>query len=308
MIRFFILCFLGLSTSYFAEQPNEMGGIPVLTYHRISDSDTEYSRNFQSFRNDLKFLYDNGFHPISISELDSGKITAPFGKIPVILSFDDSSIQQFEFDPSGSISKNTALGIMEDFEKNTKGWKAISVFFVTPGAKSPNNFFGQPDLNKKKAEYLISKGHSIENHTLWHANMKKYNNRIEEQIGVCISEVKKYLPNHEMKYLAMPFGIFPKEPDLPRLIQGSYKNINYKNHLIFDYSNRVSESPYSNQFQRYHVKRLHGNDNGMKVLKRFLQKNELFISDGKPNVITIAKTNISLLNQSIKKGFDIQTY
>lgn len=285
-----------------------MGGIPIMTYHRISDSDTEYSRNYQSFRNDLQFLYENGFHPISIVELDTGKITAPKGKIPVILSFDDSSIQQFEYDAKGQISKNTALGIMEEFEKSTKGWKAISVFFVTPGAKSPNNFFGQPDLNKKKADYLISKGHSIENHTLWHANMRKYNNRIEEQIGVCISEVRKYLPNHDMKYLAMPFGIFPKDPDLPRLIQGTYKTTNYKNNLIFDYSNRVSDSPYSQQFNRYHVKRLHGNENGIKALQRAIKKNELFISDGNPNTITISKSQTVLLSGITKKGFDIQTY
>jgi hypothetical protein len=307
LIRVFLFCFFVVS-QIFSEQVNEMGGIPIMTYHRISDSDTEYSRNYQSFRNDLQFLYENGFHPISIVELDTGKITAPKGKIPVILSFDDSSIQQFEYDAKGQISKNTALGIMEEFEKSTKGWKAISVFFVTPGAKSPNNFFGQPDLNKKKADYLISKGHSIENHTLWHANMRKYNNRIEEQIGVCISEVRKYLPNHDMKYLAMPFGIFPKDPDLPRLIQGTYKTTNYKNNLIFDYSNRVSDSPYSQQFNRYHVKRLHGNENGIKALQRAIKKNELFISDGNPNTITISKSQTVLLSGITKKGFDIQTY
>ena len=75
---------------------NELGKIPVLTYHKISDEDTEYTRNRTSFMNDLVQLKKLGFYPITLNEFRNGKIAAPKGKIPLLITFDDSSESQFK--------------------------------------------------------------------------------------------------------------------------------------------------------------------------------------------------------------------
>ena len=84
--------------------PNELGKIPILTYHKISDEDSEYTRSRESFARDLVLLKKHGFYPISLAELRTGRIAAPKGKIPLLLTFDDSSESQFKYEADGSLT------------------------------------------------------------------------------------------------------------------------------------------------------------------------------------------------------------
>ena len=49
-----------------------------------------------------------------------------------------------------------------------------ATFFVLPGASKPNRLFNQPEHEGKKLRWLVSQGYEIGNHTLWHANLGKY--------------------------------------------------------------------------------------------------------------------------------------
>jgi len=282
---------------------NELGKIPIITYHKIGETDTEYSRSREGFRKDLIYFIENKFHFLSLDEFTSGNIQAPKGSIPILLTFDDSSISQFEMDKNGKILPTSGIGIIESLKKKYPYFKPKGVFFVTPGAKSPNDLFGQKEFKKAKLDYLLANGYDIENHTLWHANLKKYSSKIEEQIVQCEQFVQKFLPNHKMTSLALPFGIYPNESERPRLLKGSYKGQSYKNINIFDYSNRFSFVPEHKDFDAMHIRRIHANEAGIKRMLVEIQKPGIaFVSDGNPSTITIPKSSLGLLRKkSINK-------
>lgn len=272
------------------DRTNEMGSIPVLAYHKVGDEDTEYTRSRAGFREDMNRLIQGNFHPISLSEFTTGNIKAPKGKIPVLLTFDDSSISQFEMLPNGNIHPDCVVGILESFRKKYKDFNPQAVFFVLPGAKNPNNYFGQNQFQKAKTDFLIKNGYSIENHTYWHANLKQYSKLIEEQIAKTQDFVQKLAPGYQMAALALPFGIYPPESERHRLITGSYKGIQYKHNLVFDFSNRLSPSPYSKEFNPLYVRRIHGNKTQMdRFFKNISKPGVAFVSDGDPQTITIPR-------------------
>lgn len=271
--------------------PNELGKIPILTYHKISDEDTEYTRSRTSFAKDLVLLKKHGFYPISLAELRSGKITAPKGKIPLLITFDDSSESQFKYEADGSLTEGCGMEIMDRFQKQNPDFPLKGVFFVLPKAQYPNNFFGQPEKIGAKLKYLTGKGFEIGSHTLWHANLRKYRKKIEEQLGLGTYEIQKYLKGYAVHAFALPYGIFPPKEDEPRLRAGSYKGKSYKHDMIFDYTNALSTSVYDAKFDRYHIHRLHGNEATLtKLFKRVTKERHIFfISDGDPNTVTVRK-------------------
>lgn len=281
---------------------NELGKIPIITYHKLGDEDTEYTRTRTGFREDMLHIINAGYHMISLSEFLSGKITAPYGKKPILITFDDSSIYQFGMEKDGNITSNSAVGIMEDLRKKMKGFIPKAIFFVTPGAKAPNNLFGQNEFRKSKLEFLVKNGYEIGNHTHWHANLKKYSKLIEEQIVRTQIDVNEFLPNYKMTSLALPYGIYPPESERHRLLTGRYKGIEYKHALVFDYSNRLSFSPYSKNFNPMHVRRIHANKQGLeRAFKELSKPGVSFVSDGNPNQVSIQAKDLSEVSLDWKK-------
>ncbi len=287
--------------SLFAQEriPNELGALPVFAYHKLGNEDTEYTRSRKGFQEDMVRLIRGGFHPISLHEFTTGRIQTPRGKIPFLLTFDDSSISQFEYRPDGSIEPECVVGILEKLRKEYREFDPKAVFFVLPAAAYPNNYFGQKEFQLQKTQFLLSHGYEIQNHTYWHANLKKYSEKIEEQIVRTEMFVQKLVPHHRMYALAVPFGIYPPEKDRNRLLKGSFQGWSYENKLVFDFSNRLSLSPYSIEFNPLQVHRIHGNKVQMeKFFKNITRPGVAFVSDGYPDTITISKSQLSLLHPS----------
>lgn len=305
----FLLVALAASNTSAADLlPNELGKIPVLTYHKISDEDTEYTRSRTSFMHDLVQLKKLGFYPVTLAELRSGKITTPKGKIPLLITFDDSSESQFKYEADGSLTPGCGVEIMDRFQKTNADFPLRGVFFVLPKAQYPNNFFGQPAKIGAKLKYLTGKGFEIGSHTLWHANLKKYRNKIEEQLGLGTAEIQKYLKGYAVYAFALPYGIFPPKADEPRLRAGTYKGKAYKHDMIFDYSNGLSHSVYDKKFDTYHIRRLHGNENTLqKLFKQAREKHEIFfVSDGNPDTVTVRKADAGHVR--LRSGQKLVTY
>lgn len=284
-------------------EPNELGKIPILTYHKISAEDTEYTRSRESFAKDLVELKRHGFYPVTLAELKSGKISTPKGKIPLLITFDDSSESQFKYEDDGSLTPGCGVEIMERFQKHNPDFPLRGVFFVLPKAAYPNNFFGQPKKIGAKLKYLTSKGFEIGSHTLWHANLKKYRHKIEEQLALGAAEIRKYLKDYPVYAFALPYGIFPPRDDLPRLRSGTYQGKTYKHDMIFDYSNGLSFSVYDSKFDSGHIRRLHGNEKTLLKLLRQAEKEKhiFFISDGNPDTIAIRKADAGRLRQNLRQ-------
>lgn len=291
-------------------KPNELGKIMVITYHVIGDKDTAYTRTISGFKEDLASFKKEGFYPIKLSDFEKRIIKAPKGKKPLLITFDDSSKSQFEMDADGNIKADCAVGIMEDFKKKNPDFPMNATFFILPGAKSPNNLFGQPDLTKRKIEFLIKNGYEIANHTLWHANLKKYKDKIEEQIVESQILLNKYAPDLVMTSFAVPFGIYPPKSMEHKLLSGKYKDKTYKHKLVFDYSNRMSVSPYDTEFDNLHVRRVQAFDGNIQNFIKKIQKDpEMpFISDGDPETITFPKRLESKFRKAFSKKFKVVAY
>ena len=280
--------------------PNELGSIPVITYHRVDEKDTEYTRSREGFWSDLQNFKKHGFHFISLEEFLTGKIRAPRGKIPLLLTFDDSSETQFKYLDDLTIAPGCAMHYMQKFQAQNPEMKLKAVYFVLPGASYPNNLFGQPEYFTKKLKYILDHGYEIESHTLWHANLRQYRDKIEEQLAMAQEYVRKYIPGHTYRALAVPYGIYPRPEDTPRLRAGSYQGKSYQNQLVFDFSNRLSLSIYDRNFDRNHVRRLHGNTAVFDKLFRQVQedRSRFFISDGDPDTITVKSAEKAKLNRA----------
>ncbi|HMY11272.1 MAG TPA: polysaccharide deacetylase family protein, partial [Turneriella sp.] len=242
------------------------------------------------------------------AEMRSGKITTPKGKIPVLITFDDSSESQFKYEADGSLTPGCGVEIMERFQKQNTDFPLRGVFFVLPKAQYPSNFFGQTDKIGKKLQYLTGKGFEVGSHTLWHANLKKYRNKIEEQLALSVAEIHKYLKDYPVHAFALPYGIFPPKEDEIRLRSGSFKGKSYRHDMIFDYSNGLSLSVYDQKFNSYRIRRLHGNEKAMQKLFRQVVKEKgiFFISDGNAETVTVPKSEAGRVK--LRPGQKLVTY
>src|SRR4030095_15828162 len=110
------------------------------------------------------------------------------------------------------IDPECAIGILEQFEREHPEFGHAASFYVLPGASPPNRLFNQPDLVGKKLAYLKSRGYEIGNHTLWHANLAKYDEpTVRKQLLESQEWVQRHLPGYRFRTLALPMGSYPRE-------------------------------------------------------------------------------------------------
>ncbi|WCL49739.1 polysaccharide deacetylase family protein [Leptospira sp. GIMC2001] len=290
-------------------KPDELGLIPIITYHKILPKENLMKRSAQNFRKDLDFLKKHNFYFIRAQDLYEGWIDIPQGKIPVLLTFDDSHISQFNFLNNGKIDPDSAIGILENFKSQYPTYPLTAVFFVTPCQGKPNNLFGQEQLTKKKLNYLISHGYEIENHSCAHPDYQKTPiDSITSDLSLSQKKIREFLPGYNYNFLATPYGGYPNKKywnQLETFPNTFTKNKNsnkistkaYNHNLIFDYSNRLSLSPFSSAFRTNRVRRIHGHEVSLQELKNSIVNKEirLFVSDGDPRTVTIRKNESNLL-------------
>ena len=95
--------------------PNELGRIPVFVYHHIDTKESRWGRSIVNFQSDLEWLYNNNYQLFSLEDFLDNHFDLPYGKKPVIFTFDDGLISQVNYLPDGSIDPNCAIGLMDAF-------------------------------------------------------------------------------------------------------------------------------------------------------------------------------------------------
>src|SRR5207244_13048865 len=132
-----------------------------------------------------------------------------------VLTFDDSSPGQFRYlEANGGvqIDPKSGLGILEAFIAEKPDFGRAATFYVLPGASKPNRLFNQPEHEGRKLQYLVSRGYEIGNHTLWHANLGKYDEAVVRvQIAEAQQWIQRYVPEYKIRTLALPHGVYPRE-------------------------------------------------------------------------------------------------
>ncbi len=270
-------------------KPNELGKVLILEYHLIEPGTGEWVRTAQDFRRDLDLLYRSGYRAVALSDYIQGKIDIPAGTHPVIFTFDDSSPGQFRYlvqNGKKEIDPDCAVGMLMDFKKHHPDFGMHATFFVLPGAKEPHKLFGQPEFETEKLKELVALGFEIGNHTLWHANLKKYSDAVvKKQLGAAIEAIQAAVPGYNVHTLALPFGVYPKDINLA--IRGSYKDISYHNDAILEVSGPPAPSPFNTRCDFFHLPRIQVTGKALQIMISHFEKHpdELFTSDGKAETV-----------------------
>ncbi len=281
--------------------PNEVGEIMVLEYHRLGEPEGEFYRSRENFANDLQNLYNAGYRPITMRQVLAGDINVPRGTTPVVFTIDDSSTGQFYLKEDGSIDPNSMVGMWAAFAEANPEWENGATWCVLPGADHPSNFFGESPTRevpraereeriRKKVDYLVSNGHEICNHTLYHARLDRATGdaQVQEWIGRGEDSIQVYLPpNYDIVTLALPLGMWPKNRSLAW--EGTHAGRAYSYEGVLEVTGGPNASPFDVSFDPRSINRVIVAPGALPRTLSAYDRNpdRRFISDGDPATITV---------------------
>ena len=299
---------------------NELGKVPIMMYHgikNISNSETDYiggnvdkdgyTRTAESFKEDLEFYYQKGYRMVKLSDYINGNIDVPYGKSPIILTFDDGNANNIlvkGLDEEGNIiiDENSAVGILESFKKKYPDYNVTAIFFIT------NNLFNQPEYNNKIINWLVDNGYEVGNHTKGHNNFSNISTEeTEEVVGYMYDKLESIIGNKYSKIVALPFGsqYNKTHANYSHIINGTYNEKTYQTEAALRVGWEPEVSPFDKTFDKTFLKRCRAYDNNGKdfdieMVFNNLEKNR-YISDGNIETITTSITNQLLINDSTDK-------
>lgn len=304
-------------------QPNELGQIMVLMYHRIEAQDNPedvWTRTPDQFRGDLQWLYDNNFYIIPIRDYIRNEIRAPAGKRPVVLTFDDGTHGQFRMieqaDGSTTIDPDSAIGILEEFFNRYDDFGRGGLFSILPLAP-----FAWPEAEDQrpyageKLNWMIDNGYELGNHTVSHINMREStDDEIKSELARAEDLVADYVPDVEISVLAVPFGVYPEGGDTTIFRGWEYEGRQYELEGALMVGAEPSPSPVHVDFDPMWIPRINGDDEQLGRWFSFVEDNPgiMYVSDGNPDTITIPQDVhpwlVDTLDEAKAEGNEIIRY
>ncbi len=300
---------------------NELGRVPIMMYHGIREKTKNstgtvggnvdkdgYNRTPEAFKKDLEFYYENGYEMIRLEDYINGKVTAGYGKSPIILTFDDGNednIRVTGLDDNDNIiiDKNSAVGILEEFKKEHKDVNVTATFFVNGG------IFNQSEYNDKILKWMVENGYDIGNHTQTHLDIKKSSSdRVQKEIAYVYDELEKVIPGKYVKIIALPFGSpYVKSHDnFKYVLSSTYNNKTYETEAALRVGWEPEVSCFNKDFDKTFLKRCRAYDNNGKefdidMVFNSILKTTKYISDGNPDTIVVKEKDKDKLITTDKK-------
>ena len=281
-------------------KPNELGEVMVLMYHQIGNPESEWVRTPENFKKDLLNLYRNGYRLVSLLDYVRGNINVEAGKSPVILTFDDSTLNHLNFietDDGYEIDPDCAVAILEDFCNSHPDFGRGATFYIYYPIP-----FRQPQYIKDKLEFLVCRGYEIGNHTYSHADLSLHSDEdIVKEIALNAMEVGKTIEGYEVRSLALPYGSYPVNIDI--LAKGEYMGYSYTNEAVLLIGSTPSPSPFSTDFNPLAIPRIRASE--IKVEGQGLYDwldyfdacpGKRYISDGNSSIITAPRELMDKIN------------
>jgi hypothetical protein len=290
-------------------QPNEIGWIPVMEYHVITTDPARESdpfvRTANHLRDDLQFLYENDFYVIPMRELVRNEITAPAGKHPVVLSFDDATSSQFRWisDAGGKrvIDPDSAMGVLEGFFAEHPDFGRGGFFAVLPfNCFADDTTSNTADDCTDKLTWMAANGYEIGLHTIDHQDLHDVSDaEFQRQVGENVIWVDERVQGagNMSRVLVMPFGDYPdrhRHQEQRRMMREgfTYKGVDIKLEGALLVGANPTESPSSATFDPIFIARIQA---FKESLDQWFPKFEsgaisLYTSDGNPDVITLPTT------------------
>ena len=274
----------------------------ILEYHKVDQPEARWTRTPANFRGDLERLWERGYRLVALNDFLDGRIAIPRGTSPVVLTFDDSSPGQFrliERNGGWVPDPDSAVGILEAFERQHPEFGRAATFYVLPGADPPNRLFNQKDLAGRKLQYLATHGYEIGNHTLWHANLAKYPERVvRRQLATAQEWIQRHVPGYRIRTLALPMGAYPQ--DLRWAVEGAEGQVAYRHDAILMVSGGAAPSPQARGFDPYHLPRIQAVESELSYWLGYFERNpqERYVSDGDASVITVPPGTLDKVRRS----------
>ncbi len=277
-------------------KPNEMGKVMVLMYHNIGEEEATWVRTPENFRRDLNTLYEKGYRAISLEDFAQNNIDVEEGKTPVVFTFDDGNQNNFniiEKDGKKVIDPNSAVGIMEEFNKEYPDFNMTATFFIN-GLKP----FRQDDLIEYKLNWLVDNGYDVGNHTLGHNNMSNVKDplKIQKYIGKQAQFLESFVEGYKVNTYALSYGGRPEDKHTDLLAKGEYEGFKYENVAILNVGWDPSVSPNHKNFNPLAIHRVRASETnvdnvGMYDWMEMFENhpNRRYISDGNPDIVTVPK-------------------
>lgn len=298
-------------------QPNELGVVPVFMYHNIvqeygpgEEGDVLY-RTEAELRDDLQFLYDNNFYIITYREYIENRITAPAGKHPAVLVFDDSRPNQFYYDVAadGSVSTDphSAIGILEDFFSTHPDFGHTAMFGVIQiwcfDFEAPE----QTPFCQQKLQWLVDNGYEVANHTKDHQDLSDVTTNVFlEKVGGTTLWLQEQTGQESASgAVVLPYGLFPNTDinsealDQWRMARNGFEYEGQHVQLIslLAAGAEPAPSPNSITFDPMSIARIGAKDEPLEGegnlfldywFSQFLARPDLlYTSDGNPDTITV---------------------
>lgn len=293
-------------------RPNELGTIPIIEYHIISDEDGRWSRSRESFRQDLERWYQAGFRSISLSDYIDNNIDIPAGTSPLVITFDDSSPGQFTFIKEGDTLKvdpECAVAILEDFARQHPDFGLNATFFVLPAADAPHDLFGQKEYQQEKLRYIVEKGMEIGNHTFWHQQLTDLpDDEVLRQIGQANMVITEMIPGYRVRTFALPLGEWP--PNRGLVTSGQWEGVPYSFDIILLAGAQPAPAPNHVDYDPLAIPRIQVLDETMELWFDQLKPDSdvRYVSDGNPDSVTFPERLSSQLNPASIGNKKVVTY
>ncbi len=274
----------------------------ILEYHKVDQPEERWTRTPANFRGDLERLWARGYRLVALNDFLDGRIGIPRGTTPVVLTFDDSSPGQFrliERNGEWVTDPDCAIGILEAFERQHPEFGRAATFYVLPGADPPNRLFNQKELVTRKLQYLAGHGYEIGNHTLWHANLAKYPERVvREQLATAQEWIQRHVPGYRIRTLALPMGAYPR--DIRWAIEGTEGREVYRHDAILKVAGGAAPSPHARAFDPFHLPRIQALESELAHWLAYFDRNpqERYVSDGDAALITVPPGTLDKVRRS----------
>lgn len=296
---------------------NELGKVPIMMYHGIREKTSSstgtiggnvdkdgYNRTPEAFREDLEFYYENNYRMIRLIDYVNGKVDVPYGKSPIILTFDDGNADNIKvtgLDEEGNIiiDENSAIGILEEFKRNHPDASVTATFFVNGG------LFEQPQYNEKIIKWLIDNGYDVGNHTQNHLDIKKSTSeQVQKEIVYVYDALEEIIPGQYVNIIALPFGspYAQTHENYQYVLSSTHNNKTYETVAALRVGWEPEVSCFDKDFDMTFLKRCRAYDNNGKefdiqMVFNNLEKNR-YISDGNINTIVVKESDVSKINNT----------
>lgn len=278
---------------------NELGVIPVLMYHRVHrEAAGDYDLTPTAFRAELKRLWREDYVPLRTVDLVDGDLNVPAGKSPVVLTFDDSSAEQFGYTKRGEIDPDTAIGILLEFSAKHEGFEARASLYVN---QRPFNSSDYPRMLRD----LHRRGFELGNHTLEHKNLGASSpTEVQRQLALGRKLITDVVPDAEVATLSLPLGISPQPARLTW--SGRWSGLRYEHRGVLLVGSNPAPSPFDRSFDAHAIPRIRSGPQqgpvptyGSEYWLDHLRKNpeERYVSDGDPATIAFPKRLRSQLDR-----------